>query len=113
MQAIVIPQLRLTFLAVLIGLILPPGAGAQQVERYSMAEDDVAIYNLAGEVRMEAGSGSAIVAQVTRGGADAGSIEGGARRGGRPGDPAGDLPGRPDPVWPAVRWLVHPAPGAG
>ena len=48
---------------------------AQQAERYSIPDDEVAIYNLAGEVRMEpAGSGD-ITVTVTRGGADGAKIK--------------------------------------
>jgi lia operon protein LiaG len=48
---------------------------AQQAERYSIPEDELAIYNLAGEVRMEpAGSGD-ITVTVTRGGADGAKIK--------------------------------------
>ncbi len=48
---------------------------AQQAERYSIPEDELAIYNLAGDVRMEpAGSGD-ITVQVTRGGADGAKIK--------------------------------------
>jgi lia operon protein LiaG len=41
-------------------------AGAQ--ERFTVDGDRVAVYNLAGEVRVEAGSGSSVVVEVTRGG---------------------------------------------
>jgi lia operon protein LiaG len=48
---------------------------AQQAERYSIPEDELAIYNLAGEVRMEpAGSGD-ITVTVSRGGADGAKIK--------------------------------------
>jgi lia operon protein LiaG len=48
---------------------------AQQAERYSIPEDELAIYNLAGDVRMEpAGSGD-ITVTVTRGGADGAKIK--------------------------------------
>jgi DUF4097 and DUF4098 domain-containing protein YvlB len=75
MQAISIP-LRWTALLSLTGSFLAaPSLSAQQVERYSLSEDEVAIYNLAGEVRMEsAGSGDITVA-VIRGGADGAKIK--------------------------------------
>lgn len=60
---------------VFTGFCLFQSAQAQQPERYSIKGDQVAIYNLAGEVRLEAGNGSAVVAQVTRGGADAGKLK--------------------------------------
>lgn len=43
-------------------------AGAQ--ERFTVDGNRVAVYNLAGEVRVEAGSGSSVVVEVTRGGSD-------------------------------------------
>lgn len=76
MQAIVIPQLRPTVFLSLGGLFLSAtAASAQQAERYSISEDEVAVYNLAGEVRLEPGSGGDITVQVTRGGADAAKIK--------------------------------------
>ena len=48
---------------------------AQQVERYSIPEDELAIYNLAGEVRMEPGPSGDITVTVTRGGADGAKIK--------------------------------------
>jgi hypothetical protein len=57
-------------------LLLAPLAAlkAQQVERYGLSEDDVAIYNLVGEMRLEPGSGPDVVVEVTRGGADAAKL---------------------------------------
>jgi DUF4097 and DUF4098 domain-containing protein YvlB len=52
-------------------LALSAPASAQQPEQYTVRGDEVAIYNLAGEVRIEPGPGPAVTAQVTRGGADA------------------------------------------
>jgi lia operon protein LiaG len=56
---------------------------AQSVERRSLPGDDVAIYNLVGKIRVEAGNGSDVVAEVTRLGDDAAklSIETGKVRG--------------------------------
>jgi lia operon protein LiaG len=61
----------------LLSLLLAPGSQlrAQQAERYSVSGHEVAIYNLAGEVRVEAGPGPDVVAEATRGGADAGKIK--------------------------------------
>jgi DUF4097 and DUF4098 domain-containing protein YvlB len=56
------------------GLMLPVPSQAQQPERYTLHGDDVAIYNLAGTVRLEAGEGDVSV-QVTRGGADAARLQ--------------------------------------
>jgi hypothetical protein len=74
MQAIVPPLLRWTGLAILT-LHLPLALlAAQQAERYTIPGGDVAIYNLAGEVRVEPGSAS-VIAEVTRGGADAAKLK--------------------------------------
>lgn len=58
-------------LALLLGLI-PPGASAQ--EQFSIGGNKVAIYNLAGRVTLEAGSGSDVTVDVSRGGGDAGQL---------------------------------------
>ena len=52
-----------------------PAALAQTAQRYSLAGDNVAIFNLAGTVRVEGGSGGGVVVEVTRGGADAGKLD--------------------------------------
>jgi lia operon protein LiaG len=56
--------------------------GAQGVDRRAVSGPAVAIYNLAGRVRVEGGGGSDVVVEITRGGADAGRlrIETGPRR---------------------------------
>ncbi|MFQ5690594.1 MAG: DUF4097 domain-containing protein [Gemmatimonadota bacterium] len=51
--------------------VAPLTAGAQQTEHHVLRGDRVAIHNLAGEVRLEAGSGPDVVVRITRGGADA------------------------------------------
>jgi lia operon protein LiaG len=56
-------------------LAVPGDLPGQQPERYSISGNDVAIYNLAGEVRVEAGSGADVVAELTRGGADAAKLK--------------------------------------
>lgn len=53
------------------GLAFAGSAHAQQVERFELRDSRVAVYNVAGEVRVEAGSGSSVVVEVTRGGGDA------------------------------------------
>jgi lia operon protein LiaG len=74
MQAIVTPRLRWTGLAILT-LHLPLATlAAQQAERYSIPGGDVAIYNLAGEVKVEPGSGT-VATELTRGGADAAKLK--------------------------------------
>src|SRR4051812_36755099 len=74
MPSIVTPLLRWT-VPTLITLFLPFSASqAQKAERYSISGGDVAIYNLAGEVKVEAGSG-VVTTEVTRGGADAAKLK--------------------------------------
>jgi lia operon protein LiaG len=51
-------------------LLLPAVLCAQQPERYTLPDDDVAIYNLVGTVRVEPGDGGLTV-EVTRAGAEA------------------------------------------
>ena len=76
MQAIVIPHLRLTAILPVAGYLLTTSSlSAQQAERYSIPEDELAIYNLAGEVRVEPGPSGDITVQVTRGGADGAKIK--------------------------------------
>jgi hypothetical protein len=48
---------------------------AQERERYTLSGDQVAIHDLAGEVRVEPGTGSAVVVEVVRGGRDAGALK--------------------------------------
>jgi hypothetical protein len=54
---------------------LAPAAASQTTQRYTVAGDDVAIYNLAGVVRVEGGPAGDVVVEVTRGGADAAKLE--------------------------------------
>jgi len=64
--------------AALIYLSLPLLAGdlsAQDAERYSIEGDAVSIYNLAGSVRIEAGTGANVVVEVRRGGDDAAQLK--------------------------------------
>ena len=59
-----------------VGLLaIPTVLVAQQTERFQLTGDRIAIFNLAGSATVEAGSGSAIVVEVRRGGADAGRLE--------------------------------------
>src|SRR2546428_13345826 len=61
-------------------LLASPGrALPHQSERHAISGDDVAIYNLAGVMRVEAGSGSDGVGEITGGGRDAGKLRGGTR----------------------------------
>jgi lia operon protein LiaG len=74
MQSLVrLALLRLSLSGLL--LELPSALLAQQVERYTVSGDHALIYNLAGEVRVEAGPSAGVVVEVTRGGADAAKIK--------------------------------------
>lgn len=57
----------------LAALLFPFALGAQ--ERQVLTGPTATIYNLAGEVRMEPGTGSDVVVEVTRGGRDADKLE--------------------------------------
>jgi len=48
---------------------------AQAQERYELTGPVVAVYNLAGQIRLEPGRGSAVVVEVTRGGHDADQLQ--------------------------------------
>jgi lia operon protein LiaG len=75
MQAIAGLGLRWAVLPLLGGFfVLPAGLRAQQIERYTIPGGEVAIYNLAGEIRLEPGSG-AVTAEVTRGGAEGSKLK--------------------------------------
>ena len=79
-------------LALALPVLAPSGRlAAQQAERYTLDGDDIAIYNLAGALTVEPGTGGVTV-EVTRGGADAARLRVERGRAGRPGDPAGGLP---------------------
>ena len=63
--------------------MLPASAGAQTPERRTLSGNDVAVYNLAGVMRVEGGTGSDVTVEITRGGGDASrlTIESGSVRG--------------------------------
>ena len=56
-------------------LFVPSTLAAQQSERIVLEGRDVAIYNLAGRLRVEGGTGDRVVVEVTRGGRDAGKLK--------------------------------------
>lgn len=64
--------MRLSFPA-LAALLLPIALSAQ--ERQVLTGQTITIYNLAGEVRLEPGSGTDVVVEVNRGGRDAAKLE--------------------------------------
>lgn len=57
---------------IVVAALAPRGARAQ--ERFALEGDRVAVYNLAGEMNVEPGTGRDVTVLVTRGGADAGSL---------------------------------------
>lgn len=79
------PARTIATLAVAAGTLAAAAhaAGAQETERRTLPGRDVAIYNIAGSIRAEAGGGSQVVAEVTRRGPDASRlrIESGSIRG--------------------------------
>src|SRR3989475_8645653 len=69
---------------VALGALLPsPSRALSQAERHAVSGHDVASSNLAGVLRVEAGSGVDVIVEVTRGGRDAGKlrVEAGPLRG--------------------------------
>jgi len=60
--------------AALLSLVAAPLA-AQQPESFSLRGAQVAVYNLAGEVRVEGGTGSEVTVDVTRRGPDAARLQ--------------------------------------
>lgn len=68
-----LPRGILPGLVALVGAALAPEAGAQ--ERHVLTGASATIWNLAGEVRLVAGSGSDVVVHVTRGGADGSRLD--------------------------------------
>lgn len=65
--------MRLLRPALSVALLLPLVADAQ--ERHVLTGSTAIIWNLAGTVRLEAGTGNDVVVEVTRGGADARKLE--------------------------------------
>ncbi|HEV8381006.1 MAG TPA: DUF4097 family beta strand repeat-containing protein [Gemmatimonadales bacterium] len=57
------------------GVALLTIPAAAQTSRHVLKGDSVAIYNLVGELRVEAGTGSDVVVEIQRGGADAAKLE--------------------------------------
>src|SRR5213596_70623 len=64
---------RVMFVALVVALAAR--AAAQTPERYSIAGDDVAVYNLVGQLKVEGGTGAAVLVEVTRHGADAARLK--------------------------------------
>ena len=64
-------RLALTSPIAAAALLVAHARADAQTERRVLSGDRVAIYNLAGKLRVESGSGSEVVVEVTRGGRDA------------------------------------------
>jgi hypothetical protein len=57
-------------------IVIAPAIGtAQTPERRTIPGDDVAVYNIAGILRVEGGTGSEVTVEVTRGGGDASRLQ--------------------------------------
>src|SRR5262245_57609955 len=59
------------FVGAALAIVAFTPAGAQQVERRTLTGNRVAIYNLAGTLKIQGGAGPAVVVDITRGGRDA------------------------------------------
>src|SRR5712692_12086541 len=66
--------MRTVLLAGLAVAALARAAGAQATERKTVPGADVAIYNLAGVLRLEPGNGADVAVEITRGGGDAAKL---------------------------------------
>jgi lia operon protein LiaG len=69
----VLPALLLAAGGAALAFAAPPRTGS--AERYTLTGEDVALYNLAGEVHIHATSGDRVVVDVERGGRDATRLE--------------------------------------
>ena len=56
-------------------LLIAPSVVAAQTSRHVLTGDSVAVYNLVGELRVDPGTGSDVVVEVQRGGADAAKLD--------------------------------------
>ena len=56
------------------GFLAIPALTAAQTERVELSGSNIAIYNVAGEVVIESGSGSSVTVEITRGGDDGGRL---------------------------------------
>lgn len=61
-----------SLVAILLVMSVPLAA---QTSRYVLKGDSVAVYNLVGELRVEAGTGNDVAVELTRGGADAAKLD--------------------------------------
>ena len=63
-------NLTMAAAALVLGALLPRAAIAQQAEQFRLSGDRIAIYNLAGELRVEGTTGPDVVVEAVRGGED-------------------------------------------
>lgn len=77
----IIPRIVVSLLVLGVAVAASPAASpvaslpAQEAERYSLQGDAPAVFNLAGNVEIVAGDGSAVQIEVTRNGADASRLQ--------------------------------------
>lgn len=67
--------IRRALLALLASLVTLAAAAAARAETIIVSGKDVAVYNLAGDLRVEAGAGPSVTVDVTRGGRDGGKLK--------------------------------------
>ena len=69
-------SLRSSATSVVVALVVSSSvASAQTPERRTLAGNDIAVYNIAGIMRVEGGTGSDVTVEVTRGGRDASRLQ--------------------------------------
>lgn len=67
--------MRMTAALLMGGVFLASASGLEAQEEYALSGDEVAIFNLAGNVSVVPGSGSDVVVELMRGGDDADDLE--------------------------------------
>ena len=79
MQIFPPPHARSTFLTLTIGVVaatvLSAGTAVAQTERETLTGREVSVYNLAGRITVERGTGSDVTVEVARGGRDAAKLK--------------------------------------
>ena len=70
-------QIRSSLRAIALGAIVAsiPSAATGQAEHRNLSGERVAVYNLAGRVRVQAATGSQVTVDITRGGRDASKLK--------------------------------------
>lgn len=67
--------MRTTIFCGVLTVVAASLASGQAGQRYTISGDNVAVYNLVGQVRVEGGPAGDVVVEVTRGGADASKLD--------------------------------------